>query len=475
MSLCRLLSEKEWAFREFGGIDLGDRRLNRRAIDVAQAMARDPMGSIPQQNKQWKQIKGAYRLFDHERVTFNSVSQAHWQQTRADCAAEPRVLLIQDTTWLDYSHHPAKAGMGWHGPGIGNGSGLFLHSVLAVAPQEDGGGKVIGLAHGTLWTRTGVPRNQTAQKRSARRHSEDRESLRWSDAVRQIGAAAPHSQWLHVGDRESDLFDLYQQTLELSGVGFVIRVAKDRNACLGHDTPDTCNIRQRRGKRLKDLCRALPAWGQTTLWIAPRNGRAGRWARLNVSAAAVTIWSPQLHRTGHALRCWAVRVWEASTPADGAEPIEWMLLCSEAVNTLDDALRMGRYYSLRWLVEQYHQCLKNGCKAEDRQLENIERLEALIGMLSVVAVRLLQLKNDVRLTPQKPAMQCVPQELVQTLARLIRVDPAALSVRSFTHEVAKLGGFIGRKSDGDPGWLTLWRGWHQLTLIHTGWTLTQLE
>ncbi len=277
-----------------------------------------------------------------------------------------------------------------------------------------------------------------------------------------------------MGDRESDLFDLYQQAFELSGLGFVIRVSKDRNACPGHDTPDTVNIKQRRFKRLKDVCRAMPVLGQTQLWIAPKAGRAGRWATLDLSCGAVTIWSPQMHRTGHALRCWAVRVWEASAP-EGCEPIEWMLLCSEPATTLKDALRMTQYYALRWLIEQYHQCLKSGCKVEERQLESRERLEPLIGMLAVVAVRLLQLKNDARLTPDKPAIQCVPDELVQTLARVLKVKPAQLSVRRFTHEAARLGGFIGRKSDGEPGWLTLWRGWHELTLIHAGWMLAQLQ
>ena len=103
-------------------------------------------------------------------------------------------------------------------------------------------------------------------------------------------------------------------------------------------------------------------------------------------------------------------------------------------------------------------------------------LKTMIGMLTVLAVRLLQLKNDTRLWPDRPAEQTVPKELVQTLAKLIGVDdPRTISVRRFTHEVAKRGGFIGRKSDGDPGWLTLWRGWHELLLIHQGYSLAQGE
>jgi hypothetical protein len=387
------------------------------------------------------------------------------------------ILLIQDTTWLDYSEHPKTQGLGWFGKNHKNpseGSGLFLHSALAVAPQAAGAGRVIGLMHGKLWARTGEPIGKDNQPaRSRRRRSDDRESLRWSEAVKQIGAAPSPSRWLHVGDRESDIFEFYEQTQKLAGVGFVIRVSKDRNATLGHDTPDTCNSEDRKSQSLlKDQLRSLLPLGQTQLWIVPRGGRKGRWAKLNLAAAAVTIWSPRLKRVGRALRCWGLRVWEVDAPA-GVEPIEWMIFSSEPIDNLADALRIAGFYSLRWLIEQYPQCLKSGCRVQERQLESADRLAPLIGMLSVVAVRLLQMKNDARLTPDKPAIQCVPKELVQTLAKLTRTNAGTMTVRKFTHEVAKLGGFIGRKSDGQPGWQTLWHGWHELTLIHTGYKLAE--
>lgn len=467
----QVLSAPAWAQREFEQVQLGDRRLNRRAVEVARAMASDPQGSIPRQSRSWSKTKGAYRLFNHPRVNFDSISQAHWRQTRLDCTA-PVVLLIQDTTWLDYSRHPGNQGMGWHGPD--HGSGLFLHSVLAVEPHAQGTGRVIGLADGKVWARTGEPANKTPASRNRRRYSADRESLRWSHAVNRIGASAAGTRWLHVGDRESDLFHLYEQTAQLPGVGFVIRVSKDRNADAGHDTPATASIQRRKSSSLKDLCRALPALGQNNLRIAAKPGRAARQARLNLGGGPVTIWSPQLQRTGRAFGCWVVRVWEPDPPA-GVEPVEWMLLSSEPVSTLAQALRIAEYYSLRWLIEQYHQCLKSGCRVEERQLETAQGLEPLIGMLCVVAVRLLQLKNDARLTPQTPADQCVPGELVTTLARLLELRKKDLTIQRFTHEVAKLGGFLGRKGDGDPGWKTLWLGWRELNLIHLGRQLANAE
>lgn len=536
----KTLGPLEWAAEQFGAVELGDRRLNRRVVTVAAAMAADPAGSIPKQSKAcWARAKGAYRLFDHERATFETLSQPHWQQTRRQCDGDGDdgggdggvVLLIQDTTWLDYRSHPNTSGLGWHGRSKGRprgGHGLFLHGVLAVEPQQqqaDGGasssGRVLGLAWGTLWARTAAESVGGDQRqRSRRRRSDDRESLRWSKAVTEIGSPtptlaaspiaaataaatpAPARRWLHVGDRESDIFKLYRQTQAMTGVGFVVRVYRQRSASPGHDTPDTQTRDQRRGTDLIDLCRTMPAFPQQQqqqqLWVGPRGNRPGRWAEVSVAGGAVTIWSPQLDRTGHALRCWAVRVWEASPPAD-CQAVEWILLTSEPVRDLADALRVAGYYGLRWLVEEYHNCLKSGCQVEQRQLESAARLGPLIAMLCAVAVRLLQLKNDARLTPDRPASACVPAELVQTLSALIEADPKAnanaqsnaqakvtskvtskatpaeLTVRQFMHAVAKLGGFLGRKGDGEPGWRTLWRGWLELTLIHAGYELARKE
>jgi transposase-like protein/transposase Tn5 family protein len=510
------LGAVDWAAEQFGSVQLGDRRLNRRVVQVAAAMAANPAGSIPRQNRDWDKTKGAYRLFDHQRATFESVSEPCWRRTRTQCgtvavgaAVAGVVLLLQDTTWVDYATHPHTQGLGWHGRCAQHprgGRGLFLHSVLAVEPTvgaaADGSsssGRVIGLAWGKLWVRDGEPINHDPQRRNRRRRSDDRESLRWSEAVKQVGSPPPPpsspavdpassspspspspTRWIHVGDRESDMFSLYEQTRAMNGVGFVVRVFRERNASVGHDTPETMTREQRQSSNLKDICRAMPALGGRQLWIAPKagkpgqTGKAGRWANLSVSGGAVTLWSPQLNRTGRALRCWVVRVWEANPP-QGCEAVEWILLTSEPVEHLEDALRIAGYYALRWLIEQYHQCLKSGCKVEERQLETADRLKPLIGMLCAVAVRLLQLKNDARLTPDLPAQQRVPVAMVQTLSKLIEVDADTLTVRRFTHEVAKLGGFLGRKGDGDPGWRTLWQGWRELSLIHAGYELARAE
>src|SRR5688572_22938173 len=322
-------------------------------------MARDPAASIPRQSKSWKQTKGAYRLFDHQQATLDSLSQPHWLATRAACDACEVTLLIQDTTWLDFADHPHTDGLGWYGRGRQRdrgGHGLLLHSVLAVQPQDDGQARILGLAHAHLWARTHQPRG--VKGRAGRRRSDDRESLRWIKALQEIGAAASGSRRVHVGDRESDVFDLYDAAQHQTNVGFVVRVKHDRNGSFGHDTPDRLSVKRRKHTRLKELLTHLPTLTHSALHVRPRADRAGRIARLNLAGGAVTLWSPQSRGSGRALRCWALRVWEENAPAK-QEPIEWMILTSEPIASGADALRVAKYYTHRWLIEQYHQCLKS--------------------------------------------------------------------------------------------------------------------
>jgi hypothetical protein len=153
-------------------------------------------------------------------------------------------------------------------------------------------------------------------------------------------------------------------------------------------------------------------------------------------------------------------------PPKGVTPIRWILFTSLPVTTFDDAWDVIRYYELRWLVEEYHKALKTGCRMESRQLKTAGRLEAFVGLTSVVAIRLLKLKSIARTNPEVPAQRVVPKVWLQMLKlarkKLTRVHD--LTVGQFYREVAKLGGFLGRTGDGEPGWITIWRGWEKLNL-----------
>jgi hypothetical protein len=165
---------------------------------------------------------------------------------------------------------------------------------------------------------------------------------------------------------------------------------------------------------------------------------------------------------------WLVVVAEVDCPR-GSRPIDWVLYTSLPVPSLEEAMRVISFYEKRWLVEEYFKALKSGCRVTGRQLKTKGRLEALVGLLSVVAARLLQLKAHARTEPDRPAAEVVPPRYVDLLKLARGLNRAtSLTAGRFYRELAKLGGFLGRKHDGDPGWITIWCGWDKLQMMMRG-------
>jgi hypothetical protein len=446
------LTPEAFALQHFGRLDLGDQRRNARAVRIAAAMTARPDASIPQQMGGVHQAKAAYRFFSrNDMVTFDSLSSQHHQQTRERLGKLSRVLLIGDGTELDYSHHPATGGLAKIGDW--RGRGFSLHSVLAIDPQR----QILGLAYQNLFHRYDVDKTETRTQRSRR----DRESLVWSKSVEALASPPPGCEYIYINDRASDNWPFYESCRKTSA-HWLIRACQDRRAALGHEA-------QNPEIHLEELARNLGALGGKTLEIQGHGAQGARRAKLLVSAGAVSLFAPWLQRDADPLRLWVVRVWEVEAP-EGVEPVEWILLTSLPADTLEEALQMAQWYAWRWLIEEYHKCLKSGCAVEKRQLEQSDRLEALLGILVVIAVRLLALKQQVHQKPQSPALEHVDQLSVEVLVikRRLKKKPQDLSLHEFWREVAKMGGFLGRKSDGEPGWQTLWRGWRDLQLLAEG-------
>jgi hypothetical protein len=461
VSVLAFQSLEDWAQQHFGQAQLGDRRRTRRAVKVAVAMAAHPAGSIPGQSGDWAATKGAYRLFDGDKVTFEALCESHWRQTRRQAAGRRRVLMVQDGTQLDFSRHQQTEGLGPIGDG--GGQGLMLHSVMAVDPCAGSGEapEVLGLAHQHLWRRRCVPKGETRTQRKARQN----QARVWSDAVRAVGSSNSESRWIHVGDREADNFDFFDACRQ-ADAGFVVRAYQNRRAALGHKATDASGY-------LMDLARSLEPIGGRKLYVRRRRNRSPRWVQLQVASSAVTIFAPWLSGgTPSPIRCWVVRVWEES-PLPGQSPIEWVLISSEPADDAEAALEIAEWYACRWLIEEYHKCLKTGCRVESRQLHTVDRLEGVIGMLAVVAVRLLQLKQYVRCDPDSPAETYVSPEHVKMLAAYYAKPQSGMTVYEFWRLVAQLGGFLGRKGDGEPGWQTLWQGWRKLDLMTLGAKLAE--
>ncbi len=438
---------RQWAIEQFGSAELGDLRRTERAIEIAERMARRPGDTLPKQMNDWHTQKAAYRLLNNNAVTFEALSTSHWEQTRIQAGQTgDTVLMVQDITQLDYSFHKATAGLGPIGDH--RGRGLMVHNTLAVSSEA---GQVLGLSYQQVWVRQDRVYKKTETK--AQRHNrQDKQSARWSQAVTQIGKPTEGVRWVHVGDRECDFFDFFQTVVDTE-VDFCIRILQNRRLEQWEEGAPRYLV--------SDL-RKLPQMGHRSLEIAAKSGHKKRIAKLAVSWQEVTIRSPR-NRPGPStvLTVWAVRTWEPNPPPD-VEPIEWLLLTSVAVETLADALERIDWYTHRWIVEEYHSCLKTGCAIEKSQLQQGDRLQRLLGFLAILAVRLLQLRDWSRTKPNLLALKVVQPVLVQIIAYHTHGNPNTMTVKEFWKGVAKIGGFPSRKSDGQPGWKRLWHGWLRL-------------
>ena len=218
----------------------------------------------------------------------------------------------------------------------------------------------------------------------------------------------------------------------------------------------------------------LPEAGSFTLELRARPNQPARTAKLVVSFGALSMPMPAL--TSPAIRklkpapipMYVVWVRGVDAP-DGVDPIEWVLYTSLRVESLDEAMAVTGYYEKRWLIEEWHKALKTGTRVQKRQLKTGARLEPMVGLMSVVAVRLLQLKGEARTAPERPAEEVVPLKYVNALKAVRKLGASiAMTAGSFFRELAKLGGFLGRKRDGEPGWITIWRGWDKLQTMIQG-------
>lgn len=450
-----LAQRKAWAEQQFGTTVLGDARRTRRLVTRAAQMAGNSDGSIPQQTGCAADMKAAYRLFTDEHVTHAAILAPHLAQTRRAIGERSQAFLVQDTTQLNFTRHTHCQGLG----PIGRGKlrGLHQQNVLAVDPVTK---RPLGLMYQAHPRRAerGADHNRAAKHKVP---LAERESYWWVEAIRTIGPPPAGVRWVHVGDRAEDVFGVYDECRR-QGADWLIRAAYDRK------------VRTPAGEcRLMSYARSLPAQSTRRLMVRRKAGGALREAELSVAAGPLTILPSQRepeYRERAPLGCSLVRVWEADPPA-GAPLLEWILLTSLPCDTPEQALFVSSGYSLRWLVEEFHKAEKTGCKVESRRLDDVSRLEPLIGLLSVLAVWLLTLKYAARDEPDQPASALFDPATVGVMARYLKRSAASLTLGEFWSGIGRLGGHMGRKCDGPIGWLRAWKGWQSFQLILLGATL----
>lgn len=450
MNTQELLDPKSWAERTFGGVQLHDMRRTRRAVKAATNLAENPLGSLPAQMHSWKGTKALYRLLDEPDVTCAALMQPHLQQTREQATSAPVVLLVQDTTDIDLSHRRKISGVGQ----IGNerGRGFFVQTVLAVRPQTR---EVLGCMAQEPFVRIPAPEGE---QRYQRRKREERETDVWIRQVHAIGTPEPGSMWVHVGDRGADMFPFFQ-ACQATQTHFLVRAAQNRRVQESEDEI-SYSLTQ---------ARSWPSQASRPFEVPARHGHQARSTQLQLAFGQMTLLPPrhEPRASKEPLTVWVVRVWEETAP-EGEEPLEWLLLTSVPTTTLEQAWERVDWYGHRWLVEDYHQCLKSGCRIEERQLQTVDGLIRLLGLLSPLAVRLVQVRACAREDPERPASEVIEPLMLAVLAERTSQSPLTMTVGTFWTEVARLGGYLARSHDGPPGWRTIWKGWLSLQTLLEG-------
>lgn len=446
----------------FGTVQLGHAKRNQCLMKIATLIQRHPGGTLPDKFASPKDYKAMLRLANRPEVTHAAVLQPHQQRTvrQMQAVAGPVVLLLHDTTELDYSGLQSLAAD--LGPlGNGSGRGYLCHNSLAVDPQRR---EVLGLAGQLLHCREPVPPHEGV---AAKRARESRESRLWTNAVVALGPLVTDKVCVDVCDRGADLFEFLAHEVQAERQ-LLVRSTHNRSIRVGH-----ANGRQ---TGLHAYARTLTAQGERPLTVAGRPGQPSRKTRVAVAWAAVEVLPPHVRRGLYEkkpLALWVLRVWEIDPPV-GVEPVEWILLTNVPVTCLAEAWERVDWYECRWLVEEFHKGQKTGCAIEDMQFTTVAALQPMIALLSVVAVLLLNLRELSRQPKAKTrlATAIIAAEYVAVLStwryQAIRED---LTIHEFFLALARLGGHQNRKRDGHPGWLVLWRGWMKLQLILVGYEI----
>jgi len=443
-----------WADHELEDADWVDQRLQQRSVMILNSFYHRPMASIPEACGSPAAAKAAYRFLENSRVSGQEILASHGAQTQQRLASAHLVLAVQDTTSLDHSTHPATEGLGPLNHQRDTTRGFFLHTTLAFSAQR----LPLGLIQAQIWARD--PEQKGKKKRRAQLPIAEKESQKWLrsyQACAQFQAQLPQTPIVNIGDRESDIFELFDLARSTPhGPALLVRAQQDRK--LAEPEP----------RRLWDFLDTQPVAGNTTVGIRKQPKHPARTAHLEIRFAAVELQPPQAwpaSRRTDPVRLWAVGAQEVHPPR-GIEPVCWLLLTTLPVNNLPEALEKVQWYCLRWEIEVFHKILKSGCRAEQRQLKSLENLERCLPFDLLVAWRVHLLTRLGRDTPDLPATVAFAPEELQALYAFLHPAPPEppqdLSLQQATVLVARLGGFLARKRDGHPGPITLWRGLQRL-------------
>jgi len=455
----------DWVEEEFGRVVLYDERLQSRLYTLGRDFFARPGALIPQacEGSEAK-TKAAYRFFSNPQVDMQTLLKPHVEATVDRLREHSVVLAAQDTSTLNYTAHSTDD-MGPIHTKQNEATGLILHDTLAFSTE----GVPLGLLDVQCWARDKDEAGKSAQRKDL--PIEEKESVKWLksyQAVAEAQALCPETTLVSVGDREADLYELFALAAEEpAGPELLVRAERSRRRRA------TAGGQQEQAAEKELLWETLdqePVAGYQELHVPRKGPRPARVAKLRVRYAKVTLSPPQRKKLPK-VELWAVYADEVEYGPEVTQPLVWMLLTTVPVCTYADACERLRWYALRWGIEVFHRTVKSGCRIEDRRFGGADGLRACLAIDLVVAWRIYLLTKQGRETPDIPCDVYLSEDEWQALYAYVKKEPPPAqppTLREAVRMIAKLGGFLGRKRDGEPGTTTLWRGLQRLADITAG-------
>ena len=455
-----VIAPDDWAEEEFGRVDFEDPRLTKRLVEIARDFFARPQALVAQASQSRSRCKAAYRFFDNKAVTMEQILFPHYESTVGRCSEHAVVLAAQDTTSLNYTGLKQCDGLGAIGDSKNsNAIGLIVHDTMAFTTD----GIPLGLLDVQCWARN---KSETVQdkKQKKNRPIEEKESFKWIKSFQRVAQAqksCSSTTMVSVGDREADLYELFLEADKSENMPkLLVRAVQHRRSL------DKVGA-------IWDNLKETPLCKEIRLKIPRKGNCPSRTAHLELRFDTIAL-RPPCRTEFPSVALTAIMVSEINTP-QGQTPLEWRLLTNVPTTTAEEAIERTRWYACRWGIEVFHKTLKSGCRIEQRQMSKVSRLESCLAVDMVVAWRIYHLSKLGQEIPDSACTEYFHED--EWKALILRNAPESLNenkvptMREMIRMVASLGGFLGRKCDGEPGVKSLWLGLQRLDDITYGYRL----
>ena len=440
-------SQDDWYERELSAANMGDKRLNKRLVKIASDLSSNISAPINQASGDWHSTKAAYSFFDNDKVSPEKILRPHLDNTTARMANHKVVLAIQDTSTINYASHEAVelGHIGKEGT-----RGLMQHNTLAVTPD----GLPLGLIDQKCWSRPLTPEEKASQNPIT---IAEKESFKWIESLRNTQLRRPAStQVITVCDREADIYEFFDEAKKLNA-SILVRLKHDRQI-------------EESSTGIKSYLKSQEIVGEYEITVPKKKGEyEERTATVVLRHAPVTINAPENIEdsvTHMQIKMHAIYVEEINTPK-GSTPIKWYLLTNTLVSSASDAMERVKWYKARWMVEIFHKTEKSCCSIEDCRLETAERLMNFLALKSIIAWRVLFMTYINRQEPKAPSQLILSPTEITVLENVISIKSKSKlkkikTVRQAVRAIASFGGYLNRKTDKEPGIITVCRGIQRL-------------